>query len=139
MPDWSLVKREDVLAAIADHDRLGSREFVRRYGFHRAKTHMLWHAGQEYDALPLLGAAHLHATGRAVTPADFEEGEAEAARVLKILGFDVVEQEQAVVTSTPRKAAPKPRRTATPAAAAPKVCPTCHMALPASGICDFCD
>ena len=139
MPDWNLVTRAHVLAAIADYDRLGSREFLRRHGFGRARSYMLWHHGQEYDSLAILGVAYLHATGGALTPADFSAGEAGAAAVLRDLGFDVVAQEEPVAP-TPRRTAPaKARRTAPAASDSVKVCPTCHMALPASGVCDFCD
>jgi hypothetical protein len=138
MPDWNAVGRSHVLAAIAECDRLGSKEFLRRHGFGRARTYMLWHRGEEYDAQPILGVAYLHATGRPATSEELPDGESGAAEVLRDLGFDVVAQEEATPAS-PRKAAkPKPRKTAAKASAV-KVCPTCHMALPASGVCDFCD
>ncbi|MGN6130191.1 MAG: hypothetical protein ACTHOK_07600 [Nocardioidaceae bacterium] len=139
MPDWDVVDRSHVLAAIAECDRLGSREFLRRHGFGRARGYMLWQGGQEYDAPALLGAAYQFATGRAAGPELFADGEDDAARTLQLMGFDVVEQEQPVASpKRARKAAPpKVRKTVTPPAA--RICPTCHMALPASGVCDFCD
>lgn len=127
-----------MLTAIAECDRLGSKEFLRRHGFGRARTYMLWHRGEEYDAQPLLGVAHLHATGRPVTSAEFADGEDGAAEVLRERGFDVVAQEEPTPPSPRRTAKPKARKTAAKAPAV-KVCPTCHMALPASGVCDFCD
>lgn len=138
MPDWNAVDRPHVLAAISEYDRLGSREFLRRHGFSRAKTYMLWHRGEEYDAQPILGVAHLHATGRPVSPAEFAEGESSAAEVLRERGFDVVAQEEPAAPSPRKVAKSKTRRTAAPEAAV-RVCPNCHMALPASGVCDFCD
>lgn len=99
---------------------------------------MLWHHGDEYDAQPILGAAHLHATGRPVTPAEFADGESGAAELLRERGFDVVAQEEPVAVSPRRTATPKARKTATTPPAL-KVCPSCHMALPASGVCDYCD
>jgi len=127
-----------VLTAIAECDRLGSKEFVRRHGFGRAREYMLWHRGEEYDAQPILGVAYLHATGRPATSEELPDGESGAAEVLRGLGFDVVAQEEPVPTSSRKATPPKPRKTA-PKEAAIKVCPTCHMALPASGVCDFCD
>lgn len=127
-----------MLTAIAECDRLGSKEFLRRHGFGRARTYMLWHRGEEYDAQPLLGVAHLHATGRPVISAEFADGEDGAAEVLRERGFDVVAQEEPTPPSPRRTAKPKARKTAAKAPAV-KVCPTCHMALPASGVCDFCD
>ena len=166
MPDWNLVDRSHVLAAIEECNRLGDREFLARYRFGRAKASSLWHGGQEYDSKAILGNAYLRATGRAAARDEFQ-GESANADLLKRLGFDVVvdqdaleqeerlEQTRAARTpadSTPRGASPAktpaPRKTATKKPAAPKrtkpaerevkLCPTCYMALPATGICDFC-
>jgi hypothetical protein len=141
MPDWNAVDRSHVLAAIAEYDRLGSREFLRRYGFGRAKSYMLWHRGAEYDSKAILGVAYLHATGRAATSEEFRGGENGAAEVLRGLGFDVVAQEEPVAPSpTKTRKAVKPKTRKSPATAPPvKICPSCHMALPASGVCDYCD
>lgn len=137
MPDWNLMNRSHVLAAIAEHDRLGAKEFLRRYGFRQARADALWHGGQEYDSKAILGVAYLHATGR---PATWDEARAEdsAATVLTELGFDVVAEEEPVASQRTRKPAPaktrptKPERSVT-------FCPRCHLALPAHGLCDFCD
>jgi hypothetical protein len=136
MPDWNQVDRSHVMAAMAEYDSLGHREFLRRYGLRRSVACTLWHRGQEYDGPAVLGAAYLHATGAPVASAVGHDG---AARVLGELGFDVVvDEEQAPAPRTRRTpAAAKPRKSST--APALKVCPTCHMALPASGVCDFCD
>ena len=154
MPDWSLVGKQHVLAAIAECDRLGSRDFLQRYRFGRARASTVWHRGQEYDSKAILGVAYLHATGRAATADDFTRGEAGAVDVLQGLGFDVVVDEEALAAEKAprvRKAtAPKPAKAArTTTAAKPrrtpkpeervKICPTCFMALPATGICDNCD
>jgi hypothetical protein len=137
MSDWSLVNRSHVLAAIEEDDRLGSREFLRRYGFRRAHTHTLWHGGQEHDAKAILGVAYLHATGR---PATWDEVAAEdaVAKALLGLGFDVVSEEEPVTSQRPLKATPTRSRSAKPEPVV-SVCPRCHLALPASGLCDFCD
>jgi hypothetical protein len=155
MPDWSLVGKQHVLAAIAECDRLGSRDFLQRYRFGRARASTVWHRGQEYDSKAILGVAYLHATGHAATADDFTRGEAGAVDLLQGLGFDVVVDEEALAAeSQPRarkaSAAAKPVRTARASTAAKprrttkpeervKICPTCFMALPATGICDNCD
>jgi hypothetical protein len=153
MPDWSLVNRSHVLAALAEHDRLGSREFLSRYRFARARVATLWHHGQEYDSNAILGYAYLQATGRAATREELS-GES-GARVLKGLGFDVVVDEQELERDVQRhevrdtavrerktrpaaKKAVKPTRTK-PAQPTVRLCPTCHVAVPASGVCDYCD
>jgi hypothetical protein len=153
MPDWNLVGKQHVLAAIAECDRLGSREFLQRYRFGRAHASTLWHRGQEYDSKAILGVAYLHATGRAATSDEFSAGEDGASKVLAGLGFDVVVDEEALAaerkprarkaTSAPAKPARTARSTSRRTTAKPedrvKVCPTCFMALPATGICDNCD
>lgn len=96
MSDWSRVDRSHVLAAIAECDRLGSREFLSRYRFGRAKASTVWHGGQEYDVKAILGMALLHATGRPATKQDFSSGEGAAARLLTGLGFDVAVDEEAI-------------------------------------------
>jgi hypothetical protein len=138
MPEWSRVDRSHVLAAMAEYDREGSKEFLRRYGFGRSRMYTLWHRGNEYDSKAILGVAYLHATGAAATFEDFRGGDSGAAKVLTDLGFDVVVQEQPVTPRRTRKApASKPEKRATSRPV--NVCSRCHMALPASGVCDFCD
>lgn len=138
MPDWSLVTRAHVLAALAEHDRIGDREFLRRYGFGRAHAYVLWHGGRDYDCKAIVGVAYLHATGTALTSQEFSGGKDGATGVLTDLGFDVVVDEEAVAAEKPRKVTP-PRKRTVKAEAAPRVCPRCFMALPATGVCDFCD
>ena len=169
MPDWSQVSRTHVLQAMEEYDRIGDREFLRRYGFGRSRVYTVWSNGQEYDSTAILGAAYFHATGTPAGPGDFSGGEKGAATVLQEKGFDVAVNEVEAAAEELRAARrPAPRATATTratpkrapsersaatkvtasrpkprktAAAAPvlKICPTCNMALPASGICDFCD
>ena len=139
MPDWSLVQRQHVLAAIEEYDRLGSKEFLSRHGLRRAHLYKLWHRGEEYDSRAILGVAYLHAGGRPATWDEPSGGEHGAAQVLRDLGFDVVAEKEPVVSPRPR-ATP---RTKHRAAAKPEptldICPRCHVALPATGVCDFCD
>ena len=117
--DWSRIDRSHVLAAIAQCDRLGSREFLSRYRFGRAKASTVWHDGQEYDSKAILGLALLHATGRAATNDDFSAGEGAAARLLMGMGFDVVVDEEALESEEQARAARRlggeTTRSATPA------------------------
>jgi hypothetical protein len=163
MPDWTLVNRSHVLAAIEEYDRLGSREFLSRYSFGRSVAYTLWHQGQEYDSKGILGVAYLHASGRTVTRDELSDGASGGVRVLQGLGFDVVvdeeelEREEAKVAArslgataatsrtprapraTPATRKPKAPTRVKPAEAVVKVCPTCYTALPATGVCDYCD
>ena len=169
MTDWNQVSRADVLAAITEHDQLGSREFLSRYRFPRSRASTLWHRGQEYDPQAILGLASLRA-GSGSGVADEET----SIQVLSGMGFDVVVDEDALaavkakaatrrVASTRSSGTTTRTRTArsttarsttarsSTAAKAPaskprrttepetKICPTCFMALPATGICDNCD
>jgi hypothetical protein len=88
--NWSQVSRADVLAAMAECDRLGSREFLSRYRFGRSKASTVWHNGHEYDSKALLGVALLNASGRPATKDDFRNGEGATTRLLTGMGFDVV-------------------------------------------------
>src|SRR5512144_3355985 len=96
MPDWNLVSRSHVLAAMKESDNLGSKEFLRRYGFGRATAYTLWHQGHEYDPKAILGVALLHATGTAARSDELSGGQDDAAKVLTDLGFDVVVDQEAL-------------------------------------------
>jgi hypothetical protein len=137
MPDWNLVDRSHVLAAMEEHDRLGSREFLRRYGFRQARAYVVWRNGHEYASKAILGVAYLHATGHAATSDEFSGGEEGAAKVLTGLGFDVVAEEQPAAPKRASRAKPK----SSPRKAEPtvQVCPRCFTAVPATGVCDYCD
>ena len=164
MPDWSQVRSDHVMTAIQEHDRLGSRDFLGRYGYRRSHSATLWHRGSEYDPGAILGAAFEHATGQSVT-GKTSGAESDAVSALTGLGFDVVTEEPPVLPSR-RKAAPV--ASATPDQVAPdevtgkkatatraakkapakkvavpepvvRLCPRCHVAVPATGVCDFCD
>lgn len=109
MPDWSLVTRSHVLQAMAEYDRIGDREFLRRYGFGRSRIYTVWNDGQEYDSKAILGAAYFHATGTPAGSADFRGGEQGAATVLKEKGFDVAVNEVEAAAEE-RRAASRPVR-----------------------------
>ncbi len=116
MPDWSRVDRSHVLAAIEECNRLGSREFLSRYGFGRARVSQLWFRGEEYDPKAILGVAYLTATGVPPAREEYRGDENGAVRVLSGLGFDVVVDEQAAAAAE-RTARPAARTRAEPAPA----------------------
>lgn len=47
-----------VKKALAECDRLGRDEFLRRYGFHAAREYVLQYDGREYDSKAIAGVAH---------------------------------------------------------------------------------
>lgn len=84
--------RAAVEAAIAEYDRLGQIEFLRRYGFGRAKGYRLIYNGRDYDSKAIAGVAHGYefpAEGP-LRSSDFSGGVHGAARTLRELGFEVV-------------------------------------------------
>ncbi len=82
------VTREAVLAAIAEYDRLGQDEFLRRYGFDRARQYVLVHDGKRYDSKAIAVVAHGFLPGRtALTSDEFSGGKATVGRLLGRLGF----------------------------------------------------
>jgi 5-methylcytosine-specific restriction protein B len=86
------IDREAVLRAIAEFDRLGREQFLRQYGFNKARTYMLQHEDKLYDAKAIIGVAYgmanpnePHLSGR-----DFHSGEGAVRRRLNRLGFTVI-------------------------------------------------
>ena len=79
-----------VIQAIEEYDRLGQDEFLRRYGFDRARQYVLVHHGKSYDSKAIVGAAHGYLTGENPLAArDFSGGDATVGRLLRKLGFTV--------------------------------------------------
>jgi 5-methylcytosine-specific restriction protein A len=84
------IKRTHVLTAIAEYDRLGQTEFLRRYGFDRARSYVLIHEGKPYDSKAIVGAAHGFLPGtQPLTAGQFSGGEATVGALLRRLGFTV--------------------------------------------------
>jgi 5-methylcytosine-specific restriction protein A len=84
--------RADVLAAIAEIDRLGRDrvlEDLSAHGFRGSRDYFVAHGGEYYDSKPVLALAARNRTG--ITPNDdeFEGGNTRAAAVLRGLGFTV--------------------------------------------------
>jgi hypothetical protein len=120
MPDWSQVSRTHVLQAMEEYDRIGDREFLRRYGFGRSRVYTVWSNGQEYDSKAILGAAYFHATGTPAGSGDFSGGEKGAAKVLEEKGFDVAVNEVEAAAEelrAARRPVPRPTTTSTRAPA----------------------
>ncbi len=63
------IRREDVLKAIAEFDRIGRKEFLRKYDFGPTRRNWFSYNGKFYDAHPIVGVAHGFATGEFWTKA----------------------------------------------------------------------
>ncbi|MFI9011732.1 HNH endonuclease [Actinosynnema sp. NPDC053489] len=86
------VREQDVLAAIARCDELGTDAFLARYGYDKARTFVLVHNGRQYDSKAITGVAHEFLDGRALGPGEFSGGRETVARHLGRLGFVVQER-----------------------------------------------
>ncbi|WP_234328132.1 HNH endonuclease [Streptomyces sp. NRRL S-37] len=83
------IRYEDVIAATEEFRRLGRDDFLRKYGFKRARSYELVLDGLRYDSKAIAGVAHGHATGEFLRAGDFSGGAATVARCLRELGFVV--------------------------------------------------
>lgn len=93
MVSWRAVRREHVLAAVAEYDEVGQAAFLERYGFRPARAYLLTVDGKSYDSKAVLGAAYGRATGEVLTYHEFSGGVGPngAATALRSLGFEVVQ------------------------------------------------
>ncbi|WP_371235911.1 HNH endonuclease [Streptomyces pimonensis] len=83
------IRYEDVIAATEEFRRLGRDDFLRTYGFGRARSYELVLDGLRYDSKAISGVAHGYATGDFLSAGDFSGGAATVARRLRELGFVV--------------------------------------------------
>ena len=81
------IDRDHVLTAMETWDTAGGATYLMVRG--GVSTHVLVHAGREYDAAAIAGIAHGLATGRTLSPADIPGGSEGASKALKRLGFDI--------------------------------------------------
>lgn len=89
------LRREMVLAAIAEFDQLGRDAFLKLYGYRPAIDYFLVHGGRRYDSKAIAGVAHRGVGGRPLRPDEFSGGNATVARVLGDLGFEMTKPGQA--------------------------------------------
>lgn len=78
-----------VEAAIAECLELGRDEFLRKYGFRRARSYFLVSNNHLLDSKAILGVAFRYQFGMPLGPADFSGGERSTVRILVELGFRV--------------------------------------------------
>jgi hypothetical protein len=110
MVSWRAVRREHLLAVVAEYDELGQAAFLERYGFRPARAYLLMVDGKSYDSKAVLGAAYRRATGKVITYRDFSGGVGSngAATALRRLGFEVVQAQLTDVRRPRRSAASTP-------------------------------
>ncbi|SFG89871.1 HNH endonuclease signature motif containing protein [Streptomyces mirabilis] len=89
------ITRIEVEKAIEECDRLGRDAFLNSYGFRHARRYLLVQEGKHYDSKAIVGAAHgFLPDERPLAAKDFSGGAEHAARLLRDLGFDIVEELQ---------------------------------------------
>jgi 5-methylcytosine-specific restriction protein A len=83
------VTRDAVLAALAEHDELGQKPFLAKYGYKPARTYRLWHNDSAYDSKAIIGAAFGYMPGRPqpLQYSEFSGGQIYVVPVLTKLGF----------------------------------------------------
>lgn len=91
-----LTSRDAVLKALAEYDQLGEKAFLRKYGFHPARTTFLVHEGRRYASKAVCSAAYSYQY-----PSDpplpsfaFSGGEHSVKPKLEKLGFVVLHESQ---------------------------------------------
>lgn len=83
--------KQPVLDAIAEFNRLGGDQFLKKYGFGHARSYLLVHDGQKYDSKAIVGAAHGYARPDLgpLKAEEFNGGEVPVKRKLERLGFRI--------------------------------------------------
>ena len=83
--------RQAVLSAVAEYDRLGQPDFLKKYGFGRAREYLLIVDGREYDSKAIVGAAHGYQFPQdgPLRAGKFNGGAATVQRLLESHGFEV--------------------------------------------------
>jgi len=95
MVAWEHVRRDDVVRAMREYDRLGPDAFFAQHGFAPTTTYELVWEKHRYPPKAVLGTAYELATGQRLASGDFEGGKTGAVKVLGNLGFDVQEKRAA--------------------------------------------
>ena len=90
-----LTSREAVLQAIAEADRLGREEFLKKHGFGKARSYYLQVSGRQYDSKAIVAVAFgfQYPDAAPLTWKTFSGGDGAAALALRKLGFVVSDAE----------------------------------------------
>lgn len=100
MTNMAAIKRDHVVQAVFECDRLGTPVFLREYGFRTSQGYDLVHEGRDYPSKAIVGVAHRYATGKLASSRSFDGGKRGAARILRDLGFTVTDPTDDAVALT---------------------------------------
>ncbi len=92
MVTWDRVTRAHVLRAIEEYDRLGPERFFSEHGYAPTTTYELAWEERCYPPKAILGTAYEFAEGERLASGDFEGGKTGAVKVLRQLGFTILEK-----------------------------------------------
>lgn len=86
-----LTSADAVLAAIQEYDSIGRESFLEKYGFHKARSYFVIHAGRAYDSKAIAGAAHgyQYPNNGPLNASEFSGGNKTVRAQLESLGFHV--------------------------------------------------
>ena len=84
-------RKQPVLDAIAEFNRLGRDRFLEKYRFGHSRSYWLVHDGRQYDSKAIVGAAHGYARPDLgpLKAEEFNGGEMPVKRKLERLGFRI--------------------------------------------------
>lgn len=89
----ALTERGAVLQALDECDRLGRERFLETHGFRHALRYFIRHNGRLYDSKAIAGVAlgYQHGSANELRSGYFTGGKHTAVRVLRRLGFEVID------------------------------------------------
>src|SRR5690242_13258272 len=92
-----VTSRDAILDAMREFDQLGRDEFLKKYGYGRAKRYLIEHEGRRYDSKAITGVAHGYQFPEQgpLTNDQFSGGEYSSNRQLEAAGFRIVEADSA--------------------------------------------
>ena len=95
MPSIQNISKESVLNAVAEFDKLGRKEFLKKYGYGKAQSFFLLVGKNSYDSKAIVGAAYgyEYQSEGPLSNQQFSGGEETVARLLEKLGFFMLKGE----------------------------------------------
>ncbi|KAB1440264.1 hypothetical protein [Pseudodesulfovibrio senegalensis] len=85
-----LTDSKAVEKAIEEYDKIGRKEFLKKYGFGKTKEYFLIYKNKRYDSKAIVGAAYKYQFPHKplLTWKEFSGGKTGAAKRLRDLGFN---------------------------------------------------
>ena len=86
--------KTSIISAIKEHDILGNKAFLNKYGFEQARTYLLYYNNRLYDSKAIVGVAYKYEypTEEYLHSEEFSGGKKTVVSLLTNLGFEVIEK-----------------------------------------------